>query len=178
LRRIVGIDPGLTGGLGVLDLDDAGALMSVELHRTPSMPVIRGRKLRDEYDAAAMCGLLSRAIDGRAARIQDVEVALEAQGARPKQGTVSTYRTGLGFGLWLGIVAAFKVAYRVVPPATWKRHAGLIGADKRASRLRAQERYPALGVIAAADEGPAEALLLASYVAATRTEGTSHGATV
>lgn len=178
MRRVIGIDPGLRGGLGVLDVDDAGDCLAVTLHRTPSMPVTRGGKLRNEYDAAAMCGLLSRAIDGRPVPFRNCEVVLEAQGPRPKQGTASTYRTGVGFGIWLGIVAAFKVPYRVVPPATWKRHAGLIGADKRASRLRAQERYPALGVIAAADEGPAEALLLAAYVAATRTEGVPNGASL
>jgi hypothetical protein len=70
--------------------------------------------------------------------------------------------------LWLGLVVASRVAYRIVAPAVWKRHAGLIGADKRASRLRAQERFPALGVVAPADEGAAEGLLLAAYVAATK----------
>src|SRR5262249_4227799 len=79
MRRVIGIDPGLAGGLGILDVDDTGALLSVELHRTPRVPVMRGGKRRDEYDAAAMCSILSRAIDGRAVRIQNVEVALEAQ---------------------------------------------------------------------------------------------------
>ena len=44
-------------------------------------------------------------------------------------------------------------------------HHGLSGADKRASRLRCAQRFPALGAIAAKDEGPAEALLLAAFVA-------------
>jgi hypothetical protein len=174
MRRIVGIDPGALGGLGVLDLDDAGAVLAVELARTPRVEVLRNRKRRPDYDPAAMRALLTAAIDGRAPGIRNVEVALEAQGARPKQGTASSYRTGVGFGLWLGLVVASRVAYRIVTPAAWKRHAGLIGADKRASRLRAQERFPALGAIAAADEGPAEGLLLAAYVAATRTEGHAH----
>lgn len=177
VRRILGIDPGALGGLGVLDLDDAGTVVAVTLHRTPRVEVLRNRKRRLDYDPAAMWALLTRAVfDGRAAPDSHAEVGLEAQGARPGQGVASSYRTGVGFGLWLGLVVAARVPYRVVLPQAWKRHAGLLGADKRASRLRAQERYPTLGAIAAADEGPAEGLLLAAYVAATRMEGNTHAA--
>lgn len=171
MRRVIGIDPGARGGLGVLDLDAAGAVVGVALHRTPRMAVLRNKKLRDEYDPAAMHALLVAALDGWPLALE-AEVALEAQGARPGQGVASTYRIGLGFGLWLGLVAAARVPYRVVQPTTWKRHAGLLGAHKRVSRLRAQERFPRLGVIRPLDEGPAEGLLLAAYVAATH-----HGAT-
>jgi len=171
MRRTVGIDPGLAGGLGVLDVDDDGSPLHVELHRTPSMPVVRNRKTRNEYDPLGMRQLLARLLDEDAAT---VEVALEAQGARPGQGVASTFRTGLGFGLWLGLIVSARVPYRIVAPLVWKQHAGLIGANKAASRLRAQERFPSLGPIAAANEGPAEGLLLAAYVAATRTQGPPH----
>jgi hypothetical protein len=147
---------------------------AAELHRTPRVEVLRNRKRRLDYDPPAMRELLARAIDGRPVPIHSVTVALEAQGARPGQGVASSYRTGVGFGLWLGLLVAARVAYHVVPPAVWKKHAGLLGADKHASRLRAQERFPFVGAIAPADEGPAEALLLAAYVAATRTEGPAH----
>lgn len=171
MRRVIGIDPGLAGGLGVLDLDADDALDGVALYRTPRTTVMRARKARDEYDPAAMRERLARLVDGRAPAIRSVEVALEAQGARPKQGTASSYRTGVGYGLWLGLVVGMRVPYRIVAPAVWKHHAGLSHADKRASRLRCQERFPSLGAIAAADEGPAEGLLLAAYVAATRAKG-------
>jgi hypothetical protein len=171
---VIGVDPGARGGLGVLDLDDAGAVVGVALHRTPRMAVLRNKRLRDEYDPAAMHALLVEVLDGWPIALPDVEVALEAQGARPGQGVASSYRTGVGFGLWLGLVVAARVPYRIVQPLAWKRHAGLLGAPKRASRLRAQERFPALGVIRALDEGPAEGLLIASYVAATRMEEPRH----
>jgi len=175
-RRVIGIDPGLAGGLGVLDVEAGGGVLNVELVPTPIVARVRvrGRKPRNEYDPARMREVLARVIDGRDAAIRHVEVALEAQGARPAQGVASSYRTGVGYGLWLGLVVASRVAYRIVAPAVWKQHAGLIHADKRASRLRAQERFPALGAIAAHDEGPAEALLLAAYVAATRQQGPPH----
>jgi len=175
MKRYLGLDPGLTGGLGVLDLDDAGTPCAVALHRTPRVQVTRNGMRRTDYDPPAMRALLAEAIDGRPVPIQAVEVGLEAQGARPKQGTASTYRTGLGFGLWLGLLVSARVPYRIVTPQAWKRHAGLLGADKRASRLRAQERFPALGAIPPADEGPAEAILIASYLAATSLRGGPNG---
>jgi len=170
MRRLLGIDPGALGGLGVLDLDDAGTPYAVALHRTPRVQVTRNGMRRTDYDPPAMRALLAAAIDWR-----PIEVGLEAQGARPKQGVASSYRTGLGFGLWLGLLVAARVPYRIVTPQAWKRHAGLLGADKRASRLRAQERFPALGAIAPADEGPAEAILIASYLAATSLGGGPNG---
>jgi len=175
MRRVIGIDPGALGGLAVLDLDEHGVPFAAELHRTPRVDVLRNRKRRFDYDPAAMRELLAHAIDGRPVPIHAVAVALEAQGARPGQGVASSYRTGVGFGLWLGLVVSARVPYRIVAPLRWKRHAGLIGADKRASRLRAQERFPSLGAVAAAEEGAAEALLLAAYIAATHTEGSAHG---
>ena len=175
MRRVIGIDPGALGGVAVLDLDEHGVPFAAELHRTPRVEVVRNRKRRLDYDPAAMRELLARAIDGRPVPIHAVAVALEAQGARPGQGVASSYRTGVGFGLWLGLLVAARVAYHIVTPSAWKHHAGLLGQDKRTSRLRAQERFPFVGAIAPAAEGAAEALLLAAYLAAPRTEGSAHG---
>ena len=175
MKRWLGIDPGALGGLGVLDLDDAGNVLAVALHRTPRVEVLRNRTRRHDYDPTAMRALLEHALKGGPIYNGTTDVVLEAQGARPGQGVASSYRTGVGFGLWLGLVVASRVAYRIVQPAAWKRHAGLLHADKRASRLRAQERFPTLGAIGPADEGPAEGLLLAAYVAATRKD--DHGPT-
>lgn len=162
-RRFVGVDPGLAGGVAVLEADDGGRVRVVELARTPTVLVRRAGTSRHEYDAAGMVALL-HAVDRDSAPVD--AVALELQGARPGQGVVSMYRTGVGFGLWWGILAGTGLAYHVVAPGVWKRHHGLSGADKRASRLKAQALFPELGVIRAADEGPAEALLMARWLAA------------
>jgi hypothetical protein len=170
--RVIGIDPGLAGGFGVLDL--VGETPAhVELHRTPVLEVQRHGRRRREYDVRAMVSQLRFLCQEARSEGARVEIALEAQGPRPvigrgngqHKGGVSAYHTGVGFGLWLMAVVSGDVPYYVVQPAVWKRHHGLLGADKRASRLRAQERFPQLGVIPARAEGPAEGLLLAAYVA-------------
>jgi crossover junction endodeoxyribonuclease RuvC len=160
MRRLIGIDPGLAGGLAVVEVDD-GRIVHAELCRTPTAMVRRGRQRKREYDTAAMSELLACR---RWTSNGPAEIVLELQGARPGQGVVSMFRAGVGFGLWWGIVAGLGLGYRVVAPGAWKRHHGLIACDKRASRLLAQSRAPSLGPIAVADEGCAEALLLALYV--------------
>ncbi len=172
MRRLIGIDPGVAGGLAILERTPGrGEWGAARLVRTPVADVSRnGRRLR-EYDVAGMRTALTAALGMRG--LAGVLVALEHQQAMPAvlrgraQGGVSTFRTGLGYGLWLGLVVGLGLPYVVVRPAAWKRHHGLLGADKRASRLRASERFPTLGALGPADEGPAEALLLAAYVAAT-----------
>lgn len=160
--RFVGIDPGLLGGVGILDLDERGELIGCALHRTPTLVVRRGRRTRHEYDLAGMGTLLALATHE-----QPVHVVIEAQGARPGQGVVSMFRLGYGIGLWVGLVAGRGIPYRTIAPAVWKRHHGLLGTNKAASRLRCAERFPALGPIAARDEGGSEGLLMALAVADT-----------
>jgi hypothetical protein len=174
--RIVGIDPGLTGGLALLDLA-AGPSLGVRLVRTPSLVVRTREHTRRQYDVPAMWRALCEltGYDPRGGAL----VALEAQSARPGQGVTSSYSTGLGFGLWHGLCTARQVAVVKVVPLVWKRHHGLVRCDKRASRLRAAELCPHLGPLGAADEGAAEALLLAAYAAATHYGwgGTDHAST-
>lgn len=165
--RVVGIDPGLTGGLALLDLGGPG--IGARLVRTPSLMVRTRQHTRRQYDVPAMWRALCE-LTGDDPRTE-VLVALERSGARPNQGLASTWQTGVGFGLWHGLCAARQVAVVLVAPQSWKRHHGLLGTDKRASRLRAAERFPLLGPFSAADEGPAEALLLAAYAAATYARG-------
>lgn len=168
-RRIIGIDPGLAGGLAVLDLGDGDELLEATLMRTPVLRTRRRARDRIEYDAPAMLAWLVEAADGGTGSVQ---VVLEEQQAMPAalrgrhQGGMSTFRTGVGYGLWLGLVTAARVPYEIVRPADWKKHHKLVGCDKRASRLRCGQLFPALAPIAAQDEGPAEALLLAAYAAA------------
>jgi hypothetical protein len=171
MRRVVGIDPGLTGGMGVLDLDGGGAVVNAGFVHTPTVRVRRGRRERIEYDVAGMHAMLDLELRGEDNDIHGAEVVIEEQQAMPAalhgraQGGRSTFRTGYGFGLWLALVVALRAPYRLVRPVAWKRHHGLLGCDKRASRLRAGELFPALAPIRATDEGCAEGLLLAAFAA-------------
>jgi len=89
-------------------------------------------------------------------------VVIEEAQAMPGQGTRSMFQTGLGMGIWLGVLAALQLPYRRVRPQIWKKAFGL-GKDKEASRLKAMQLYPGADLRRKKDHGRAEALLLAFY---------------
>jgi crossover junction endodeoxyribonuclease RuvC len=87
----------------------------------------------------------------------------------PKQGVASSFTFGMGYGIWLGVVAAFQIAYTQVTPQRWTKLllADMVKGDSRAV-LRAAQLYPAFaGQLrtkrGALELGRADALLLAHY---------------
>jgi hypothetical protein len=169
MERIVAIDPGLAGGVAVLDLDDGQVVQAAGM-RTPTVVVRRGGNQAREYDLHAMYALLAEAVHG--CEPGQVHVVVERQQAMPRhlrgrtQGVGSSFKAGVGFGLWCGFVVALKLAFTIVAPAVWKKTLQLLGTNKAAARLRAQELLPQLGPLNSAAEGIAEASLLALYVVA------------
>ena len=60
----------------------------------------------------------------------------------PGQGVRSTFTTGYGYGVWVGIMGALQMPYTPIRPAVWKK-AFSLGKDKEASRHRAMQLFPA-----------------------------------
>ena len=89
---------------------------------------------------------------------------IEAVGAMPGQGVSSTFKFGVSFGIARGVVLASRVPLHIVSPVKWKKHFGLIGKDKDASRGQAISFWPSSAHFARKkDHGRAEAALLARY---------------
>jgi crossover junction endodeoxyribonuclease RuvC len=148
----IGIDPGLSGAVAVLDA--TGALLA--LHDTPVLTLRTGRGTRQEYDVPGLVGLLAPYAGLQA------HVILEESQAMPGQGTRSMFTIGVGFGAWLGVLAALALPHTRIRPHVWKRALGL-GKDKEAARLRAMQLFPGADLRRRKDHGRAEALLLAWY---------------
>lgn len=149
---IIGIDPGLAGALAILDAN--GTLRALADTPTLTLKVQRGTK--QVYDVPGLVELL-RPYSGLHAHVY-----IEESQAMPQQGSRSMFTVGLGYGLWMGILASLGLPYTSVRPSVWKRSMTL-GQDKEASRLRAQQLYPGADLRRKRDHGRAEALLLASY---------------
>ena len=108
VKLFIGIDPGLHGGLTVID----SAFNVLGLEDTPTVS-INGKMI---YDTSGMCDTLRRfALPGGAL------VILEAASARPGQGVSSMFSLGRGFGLWQGILSAMAIPFREVHPAVWTK---------------------------------------------------------
>ena len=148
----IGIDPGLTGAVAVLD--HAGTL--VALYDTPILTLTTNRGSRAEYDLPGMAALL-RPYTGTG-----LQVFIEEAQAMPGQGTRSMFQLGLGFGVWLGMLGALGLAHTRIRPHVWKRTLGLT-SDKEQARLRAMQLFPAADLRRKKDHGRAEALLLGYY---------------
>ena len=147
----IGIDPGLTGAFAILAAD--GAL--VALHDTPVLTLATSRgTTRREYDVPGLVALLAPYAGPQAHAI------LEESQAMPGQGVRSMFTTGLGMGVWLGLLAAVQMPYTRLRPQVWKRALGL-GPDKEHARLRAMQLFPTADLRRMKDHGRAEALLLA-----------------
>ena len=165
--RVVGIDPGLDGALAVLDLHQSGAILHLtSVHPTPTLTVTIRKRPRREYDVPGMWRLLSDAVSP--AGVDIALVAVEHQGPRPQEGVVSSFRTGVGFGLWRGLVAAACVPLAIVAPLAWRREYGLIGCGKRASIRIAVERFPSYPPALSRHDGAADAILIAGFAALRR----------
>lgn len=151
----VGIDPGKTGAIAILDGD---ALVAVH-----DMPVIDGQVL-----AALVAQLLG--VFSRPLRVQHATV--ERVAARPGQGVSSTFGFGFSAGVVHGVLGALLIPVDIVTPVAWKRHFRL-GADKDESRARAIERWPQhAGQFARKrDDGRAEAALIALWWHETQRDG-------
>jgi crossover junction endodeoxyribonuclease RuvC len=145
----IGIDPGLSGAVAVLD--QAGDLVSVT-----DLPVIRDLSLA-WIDGGSLQSIILDALQGRQAR-----AIVERVSSMPGQGVASSFQFGVGFGSVLSVLQAMHIAIEFVTAAVWKKSYGL-GKDKHASLHKARLLYPTADLHLAKHDGRAESLLLARY---------------
>lgn len=175
--RFIGIDVGLSGAIAMID-HPAAEVKDVPTFTftTKNAKAASGKRVRNRYDPAGMVSILDGftawAMTGPAQTPHggklvrgDMLVVLENVHAMPKQGVTSTFSTGMGMGMWLGILAALNLPFELVEPVVWKRRYGLLGTDKAAARPKAAQLFPSLAssLTRAKDHGRADALLLAAY---------------
>ena len=155
MMMYVGIDPGKTGAIALLS--DTGDLLEVV-----DMPLV-DRKI----SAPVVGGVLARLTTDRS----DVGViAVEEVNAMPGQGVTSMFTFGQAHGIVLGAaatVAMMSRGWRLTRPTpqAWKKHHGLIGKEKDASRALAHNLWPHLATSTFRNKtnGRADAALIALY---------------
>jgi len=156
---ILGIDPGLTGGIGVLN--GHGQL----LHAYP-MPIKARNDTKNEVDAAGLTRILTSL--GTVIEM----VVLERQRPMPSlrfgkkaQSPQVGFSLGMSQGIVVGVAAALGLPLTYAEPQTWKKFYGLKGGreNKPLARARAIELYPGAPLSRVKDEGVAEALLIARW---------------
>lgn len=162
----LGIDPGLTGAICVLD----GDTNEVEFFDTPVVSLKVGKSIKNEQNAPEMVRILKGITDGKEALVTIEKVQAmpgsDGHGGRQSMGATSAFVFGKGFGMWLGILAALQLPYEQVHPMTWKSAVMRgMSKEKDSSRIRAMEMFPkaAKHLNLKKHHGRADALLLAFY---------------
>lgn len=145
-ETIVGIDPGLKGGIAILYRDD------LAVH---PMPLIDSnwtwlREICRAYEPSAF---------------------IEKVHSMPKQGVASTFKFGMGYGFLRGLLAGWSVPVNLVTPQAWQKTilAGENKDDKKAASVAvAQRMFPGVDFRASdrcrkPSDGMAESALIALY---------------
>lgn len=145
---IVGIDPGCSGALVLLD---DGKPVEWELMPTYKM----GKTTR--VNGAALARIIR---DWR-----PVHGYVESVHSMPKQGVSSSFNFGHAAGVVEGVLRGLEVPYSLITPQAWKKLAGLIGQDKDAARAQAIQLWPLWRDLDEKGKGQAfaDAALIAMY---------------
>ena len=154
--NILGVDPGLKGGLTIYHPEFIIPL------RTPVIEldfVKNGKKAkRNIMDLKSIVNTLDS--------YHIAHCYLEQVNAMPGQGVTGMFRFGQNFGQWEGLLTGLGIKYTLVRPQTWKSFHNLIGNNKESSfelAKRICEKNTDDFKFKRADEGRAESTLIAIY---------------
>jgi crossover junction endodeoxyribonuclease RuvC len=151
---IIGIDPGLSGAIAVLQDNKVKNIFEVPV-------MTEGKKNKRQLNSAQMVKIIKDNIS----KSEETIVVVEHVNAMPGQGVTSMFNFGQTFGAIKGICAAIGLPIFFVRPAKWKKHFDLINSSKDASRTKAIEMYPLISdqLAKKKDVNKADAILIARY---------------
>jgi len=152
-HNILGIDPGIRGGLAIVSI---GANVAPCLVDAIDIPVA-GVGAKERVDAIAIRSWITRHAPQHA--------LIERAQAMPKQGASSGFKYGRAVGAIEAVIECCGVPITIVEPSIWKKFHGLRGGDKESGRQRALQLFPTAHELLARkkDHGRAEAALIALY---------------
>ena len=157
--KIIGINPGLSGGIAVLENKRVLSIFD--------MPVMsEGKKNKRQLNSAQLVTIIKENIQSN----DEVVVVVEQVNAMPGQGVTSMFNFGQTFGAIKGVCAALGLPIFFVRPSKWKKHFELINSSKDSSRTKAIEMYPAFSnqLAKKKDVNKSDAILIARFYTETR----------
>ena len=147
--RIVGIDPGVTGGFALIAPNGERLVTTLTNLKAGKTTIV---------DVPAFCAVLNECAPDY--------VIIEKVAGRAKQGGSSMFTFGAAWGCLLGASQACGYPTMLVSPQRWKIDLGLIGLGKAGSLALARKLYPecAKELRRVKDHDRAEALLIAHWL--------------
>ena len=154
--KVLGVDPGVHGGLAILEIMDGAAPQLLEAIDIPTV----GAKAKERVDVLALrTWVMAR---------QPQHAFVERAQAMPRQGSSSGFKYGRATGAIEAVIACCEVATTIIEPAVWKKAHHLRGGDKEGARQPALQLFPSAHALLARkrDHNKGEAALVALYGAA------------
>jgi len=159
--KVIGIDPGLSGAIAILE--------GKRVLKIFDMPVMsEGKKNKKQLNSAQLVSIIKDNI-GMTEK-EDAAVVVEQVNAMPGQGVTSMFNFGQTFGAIKGVCAALDLPIFFVRPSKWKKYFELINASKDSSRTKVIEMYPSLSnqLSKKKDVNKSDAILIARFYNETR----------
>jgi Holliday junction resolvasome, endonuclease subunit len=154
---IIGIDPGVTGAVGVLYL--GGQATGVSAHDLPMVTTPNKRGTERVLDIQAFSELITDLAD-------DYNAVVWLEKTQPmKDSAMTAFSMGQMRGMLLATLRMLKIPVHEVTPQAWKKEFGLTKCDKDASRNAAGTMLPKCGpyITRKLDHNRAESILIALY---------------
>jgi crossover junction endodeoxyribonuclease RuvC len=152
--KILGCDPGVHGGIAIVEINDGTAPRLVDAIDIP----VTGVGAKERADVLAIRTLIKQHNPDHA--------VIERAQAMPKQGASSGFKYGRSVGSLEAMIACCEIPMTIIEPTAWKKFHQLRGGDKEAGRQRALQLFPAAHALLARkkDHGRADAALIALMV--------------
>jgi crossover junction endodeoxyribonuclease RuvC len=148
--RVLGIDPGIRGGLAII------SLLEGDMHVVDAIDVpVIGVAAKERVDVLGLQEWVLKHEPQRA--------FIERAQAMPKQGASSGFKYGRATGSLEAVIISNNIPLQIVEPAFWKRSLHLRGKDKEGARQHALLLFPHAHSLLRLkqDHGRAEAMLIA-----------------
>jgi len=164
--RIVGIDPGISGAIGVLGENCS----LVEVFDMPTVLANKSsnRQMVNAYELAKRLRThVVNAPAGVVAVVENVQAMPSipgVNGERRGMGSASAFAFGKSYGIIVGALAALGVSLELVAPSRWKGYFQLT-RDKDQARELAQRLWPQAELGLKRHHNRAESLLIARWYA-------------
>ncbi len=157
--RILGIDPGLSGAIAILEDKKVVGIFEMSV-------MAEGKKNKRQLNSAQLVNIIKENIGNN----DETAVVVEQVNAMPGQGVTSMFNFGQTFGAIKGVCAALELPIFFVRPSKWKKHFELINSSKDSSRTKAIEMYPYLSnqLSKKKDVNKSDAILIARFYNDTR----------
>ena len=155
MRYYLGIDPGISGAIAVLDENED----IVQIFDMPTLEVVSGKSKKQRVNPQSIVSEL------RLFKDQRIEALIEQVNAMPNQGVTSMFSFGRSLGILEGVLAGLDIPYSLVTPSVWKKRMQ-VNSSKDGARELAMRTWSSKSELfkRKKDDGRAEAALMALYL--------------